>query len=579
MTETPQPPRRKDEPAATPVGKAAVFLDERTGGAKGLKGLLGKVFPDHWSFMLGEIALYSFIVLLLSGTYLSLFFKPSQAEVIYHGSYVPLDGLSMTDAYSSTLHITFDVRGGLLMRQIHHWAALLFVAAITVHLFRVYFTGAFRKPRELNWLIGVGLLTLGILEGFAGYSLPDDLLSGTGLRIAEGIVQAIPVVGTYLASFVFGGEFPGNDFISRLYTVHILIVPALILALITAHLFLVVYHKHTQFPGPGRTEQNVVGYPLLPVYTAKAGGFFFVVFGVITLLSALVTINPVWLFGPYNPSQITAGSQPDWYIGFLDGALRIFPNWETYIWGHTISWNIFIPSVVIPGILFTLLGAYPFIEQFVTGDKRDHHLLDRPRNMPVRTGLGAMAISFYLLLWIGGGNDIIATRFDLTINEITRSIQVALFVVPPLVFLATKRICLGLQHRDRDKLLHGRETGIIRRLPSGEFVEIHAPVPDEERYTILQAGQMRPEPLALPAAVDDNGVPAPGGRKAALRAKLSAWFYAESVLTPSDEELHHAAHHAQELLEDQQRQLDAYNAGVPVDVSAEPDTREVTSGH
>jgi ubiquinol-cytochrome c reductase cytochrome b subunit len=150
------------------------------------------------------------------------------------------------------------------------------------------------------------------------------------------------------------------------------------------------------------------------------------------------------------------------------------------------------------------------------------------------------------------------------------------------VFLATKRICLGLQHRDRDKLLHGRETGIIRRLPSGEFVEIHAPIPDEERHTILQAGQMRPEPVALPAAVDDNGVPAPGGRKAALRAKLSAWFYAESVLTPSDEELHHAAHHAQELLEDQQRQLDAYNAGQqgePLDASAETDTREVTSGH
>ncbi|HTY73181.1 MAG TPA: ubiquinol-cytochrome c reductase cytochrome b subunit [Actinomycetes bacterium] len=575
MSEHAEPaPAGEETKPRTALGKTGTFLDDRTGGAKGLKGLLGKVFPDHWSFMLGEIALYSFIVLLLSGVYLTLFFKPSQTEVIYHGSYVPLDGLPMTEAYSSTLHISFDVRGGLLMRQMHHWAALLFVAAITVHLFRVFFTGAFRKPRELNWLIGVGLLTLGLVEGFAGYSLPDDLLSGTGLRIAEGIVQAIPVVGTYLASFVFGGEFPGNDFIPRLYAIHILLVPGLILALITAHLFLVVYHKHTQYPGPGRTENNVVGYPLLPVYTAKAGGFFFVVFGVITLLAAVVTINPVWLFGPYNPSQISAGSQPDWYIGFLDGALRIMPNWESHILGHTISWNILLPAVVIPGILFTVLGAYPFIEAWVTGDRRDHHLLDRPRNMPTRTGLGAMAISFYLLLWISGGNDIIATRFDLTINEITRAMQVLVFVVPPLVYVATKRICLGLQHRDHDKLMHGWETGIIRRLPSGEFVEIHAPIEEEEQVTILQAGRTKPAALPAPPETDENGVPAPGGRMARLRSRLSRWYYSESVSTPTEEELHEAAHHAQEELENQQRQLDA----IGVAPSAE-DEQQLTTGH
>jgi ubiquinol-cytochrome c reductase cytochrome b subunit len=315
---------------------------------------------------------------------------------------------------------------------------------------------------------------------------------------------------------------------------------------------------------------------LLPVYTAKAGGFFFVVFGVITLLSAVVTINPIWLFGPYNPSQISAGSQPDWYIGFLDGALRIFPPWESHILGHTISWNIFLPAVVLPGILFTLLGAYPFIEQWITGDKRDHHLLDRPRNMPVRTGLGAMAISFYLLLWIGGGNDIIATRFDLTINQITRTIQVALFVVPPLVFVITKRICLGLQHRDRDTLLHGRETGIIRRLPSGEMVEIHAPVDDEVRVHILSAAVKRPEPLSLPPATDENGIPAPGGRLARVRARLSRWYYAEAVATPTEEELHEAAHHAQELVESQQRQLDAHAAGL--DAPAEESRSEIGAG-
>ena len=254
------------------LGTVANYVDERTGAAKWLKKNLLKVFPDHWSFLLGEIALYSFIILLLSGTFLTFWFDPSMKEVVYNGSYQPLSGLKMSAAYESTLHISFDVRGGLLMRQIHHWAALLFMAAIIVHMLRVFFTGAFRKPREGNWIIGVGLLTLGIVEGFLGYSLPDDLLSGTGIRIAEAIIQAIPVVGSYLAYFAFGGAFPGESFIPRIYTVHVLLLPGLFLALITAHLMLVWYQKHTQYPGPGRTEKNVVGYPLMPVYMAKEIG-------------------------------------------------------------------------------------------------------------------------------------------------------------------------------------------------------------------------------------------------------------------------------------------------------------------
>ena len=267
------------------------WADERFGAAKGLRVAMNKVFPDHWSFMLGEIALYSFIIILLSGTYLTLFFVPSMTEIVYNGSYVPLKGVKMTEAYASSLDISFDVRGGLLMRQIHHWAALFFVGAMSVHMLRVFFTGAFRKPRELNWVIGTVLLLLGIVEGFAGYSLPDDLLSGTGLRITEGIILATPVVGTWVASLLFGGEFPGTDFIPRLFTIHVLLVPGIILALVAAHMFMVVFHKHTQFPGPGRTNNNVVGYPLLPVYVAKAGGFFFIVFGITTLLAALVTIK------------------------------------------------------------------------------------------------------------------------------------------------------------------------------------------------------------------------------------------------------------------------------------------------
>ncbi|MEY2709595.1 MAG: hypothetical protein RL031_468 [Actinomycetota bacterium] len=500
------------------AGSVANYVDERTGAAKWMKKNLTKVFPDHWSFLLGEIVLYSFIILLLSGTYLTFWFDPSQREVIYDGSYEPLQGIEMSAAYASTLDISFEVRGGLLMRQIHHWSALIFVAGMVVHLMRVYFTGAFRKPREFNWIIGVGLLTLGIVEGFLGYSLPDDLLSGTGIRIAEAIIQALPVVGSYLAFFAFGGAFPGEAFIPRIYTVHVLLLPGAFLALITVHLMLVWYQKHTQYPGPGRTEKNVVGYPLLPVYMAKAGGFFFIVFGVTAFLGAVASINPVWLFGPYTPAQVTAGSQPDWYMGWLDGLVRMAPPLESYIFGYTISWNILIPALIVPGILFTGLALYPFIESWITGDKREHHLLDRPRNAPNRTALGVMSITFMLVALINGGNDIIATTFDLTINQIMWFSRIGIFVLPPLAFVITKRLCLSLQRADRELVLHGRETGRLVMMPHGEFVEVHEPISPEKAWLLTQHEQV--PPLALEEH-DASGVRRPKALTNKLRARMS----------------------------------------------------------
>ncbi len=512
----------------------ATYLDERLGSNAGLKRNLRKVFPEHWSFMLGEIALYSFVILLLSGTYLTLWFKPSMTEVDYNGSYEPLQGVHMSEAFASTLDISFDVRGGLLMRQIHHWSALIFVTAIVVHALRIYFTGAFRKPRELNWLIGNILMIMAILEGFLGYSIPDDLLSGTGLRIAQGVMLSIPVVGTYVQFFLFGGEFPGEDIIPRFFILHVLVVPGVMLALITVHLMLVVVQKHTQFPGPGRTNSNVVGFPLMPVYMAKAGGFFFIVFGVCAILASVAQINPIWLYGPYVPDQISAGSQPDFYIGFLEGSLRAMPNWETTLFGYSIAWNILIPGVVLPGLMFNLMMVYPFIEAWVTGDKREHHLLDRPRDAPVRTALGTMSLSFYLILFINGGNDIIAYTIQSEINLITRISQVALFVVPPIVFIITKRWCIGLQRKDLNKVLHGRETGIIKRLPNGEFIEVHEPISAEERFVLMS--RTSPKVLAAGPATDADGIPAPGHKASKVRERLSGFWYKDELPKPTPEE-------------------------------------------
>ena len=421
------------------VGAAASWADDRLGLATLGKKNLRKVFPDHWSFMLGEIALWSFVVLLLTGVFLTLWFRPSMVEVVYDGSYDQLRGIPMSEAYASTLDISFDVRGGLLMRQIHHWAAMIFVAAMMIHLLRVYFTGAFRKPRELNWVIGALLLLLGTLEGFTGYSLPDDLLSGTGIRAADGFMKSMPVVGTYMSFFLFGGEFPGESIIPRLFTAHVLLIPGLLLALIAAHMLLLVYHKHTQWPGPGRTEQNVVGFPMLPVYAAKAGGFFFMVFGVLALMVSLMT--------------------------------------------------------------------------------------------------------FYGLTWAAGGNDILAIRLHLSINQITYFMRGAVFIGPLIAFIITRRWCISLQRHDNDKLLHGLESGVIMRDPQGGYSEKHIPLPAAQAYTLT--ARNRDEVFTPTSEADANGVESPTARKDKVRARLSRFWHGNTIQKPTRAELEEGHHHAE----------------------------------
>jgi ubiquinol-cytochrome c reductase cytochrome b subunit len=559
-----------------PIGSAAGWADDRLGLATAMKKQIRKVFPDHWSFMLGEIALWSFIILLLTGVFLTLWFTPSMGDTTYQGSYDQLRGIQMSEAYASTLKISFDVRGGLLMRQMHHWAAMLFIAAMMIHLLRVFFTGAHRKPRELNWVIGCLLLILGTLEGFTGYSLPDDLLSGTGIRAADGFIKASPVVGTYMSFFLFGGEFPGDIVIPRLYILHVLLIPGLILALIGLHMTLLVFHKHTQWAGPGRTEQNVVGYPMLPVYAAKAGGFFFMVFGVTALMGALLSINPIWKYGPYDPSKVTAGSQPDWYMGIAEGLLRIMPNWETHIWGVTISWNVMIPGQIGPFILFGAVIMWPFLEQWVTGDKREHHLLQRPRNAPTRTAFMAALVAAYGLLWAAGGNDILATTFHWSLNSITYFMRAAVFIVPAIVFYVTRRWCIGLQRADNDRLLHGYETGIIMRSPEGGYSERHLPISEESAYTL--SARNRDEIHEIESDVDENGVRAPGSRVEQIRAKLSHGMFADNVQKPSAEELEEARHHAEHTHE-LEAGLDHPAAGHEFDDHALRDADDVPLRH
>ncbi|CNF32805.1 cytochrome B [Mycobacterium tuberculosis] len=516
-----------------PLLTGARALDERLGTTGFARRALRKAFPDHWSFLLGEIAMYSFVIILLTGLYLTLFFKPSMHEVVYNGSYTRLRGVEMSEAYASTLKISFDVRGGLLVRQLHHWSTLVFMAAILVHLLRNFFTGAFRKPRELNWLIGVVMLVLVMFNGLFGYSLPDDLLSGTGLRIVEGATAGIPLVGSYAVMFLFGGEFPGTDIVPRLYVIHVLLVPGILAALIPLHAIVLTWRQtHTQFPGKGSTNTTVRGYPFFPVFIGKTTAFFLWVLGVTTLLAAFVQINPVWLYGPYDPGAISSGSQPDWYMGWLEGALRIMPAWEITAWGHTVPLNVLIPALGVPGVLFTGLAAYPFLERWVTGDDRIHHLLDRPRDVPARTGIGIGGVVFYGALWLAGGNDILADMFHIPLFWTTWFFRVLVVLGPVLGYIVAYRICVGLQRRDLGLVAHGLETGIIRRSPDGGYSEVERHLPDEAIAAITDP---RPAPavdLDVPPPAGD--VVSPRGRTATgrLRAALNRRFRADLAAVP-----------------------------------------------
>jgi ubiquinol-cytochrome c reductase cytochrome b subunit len=437
------------------------------------RNLRARVFPDHWSLLFGQIAFYSFVVVVLSGVVLMVYYEPSVDHVVYDGPYGPLHGLPMSRALASTLRITFEIRGGLLMRQVHHWATLIMVAAILLHLLRLFFTAGFRRPRRLSWLVVFGLLVVTLGAALTGTSLPDDMASGTSLAVLDGVLQATPFVGTRLSALLFGGEFPG-DVISRFYPLHIVVLPAVLLLLFVLGAVLALRNKPSQFAGPGHTERNVVGRPAAVAAVKSAGLFCFVV-GVSVVMAATATINPVWLYGPADPADTSAGVGPAWYLAFLDGSLRLAPGWEVVWWGKTISLAVLLP-VAVCTLFLVLVAVYPFIEERLTGDHNDHHLLERPRNNPTRTGIGVAGITFYGTLWAAAGADTMAVQFHLSINSLLRMFQLLLILGPPAALVITRRICLGLQQRDLEIATNGIETGRIVRRPDGGYVEQHRPV-------------------------------------------------------------------------------------------------------
>lgn len=443
------------------IARTSRWLDTRLRLAKSARHALNHVFPDHWSFMLGEIALYSFVVLVITGTFMAMFFDPSNSNVIYHGSFHELDGVQVSAAYQSVLHLSFGVPAGLLIRQMHHWAALIFIGAILAHLARIFFTAAYRRPREINWFIGLTLLLLALANGYFGYSIAGDLLSGAGLRIGYSMALSTPIIGPWLAFLFFGAAVPTDVTIPRMYALHIFLVPALIMALLALHLGIIWRQYHTNYPGPRRSNREITGARVWPTYTAKSIGLFFLVSAVTAALGGLVQIDPVWIYGPYSTAAIIPGAQPDWYLGWVEGAMRLFPGVNLHVGNYLVP-GVFFPGVLFPALVFLALYLYPFFEKAISRDTQPQHVLRLPYEQPFHTAFGCAVFMFMLVLLFAASDDVIAVAVGGSVTQIRLIFRVIVFVAPAITGAIIYLLCL------RAKWKHEAAESIARLKQPGE---------------------------------------------------------------------------------------------------------------
>lgn len=490
------------------VRNAVAEADRQFGISSIGNKFLNHIFPTHWSFFLGEVAMYSFIVLVASGIFLTLYYVPSQHQFVYHGFYKPLDGQVMSEAYASVLDESLVVRFGLAARQVHHWSAEVFIAAICVHCCRIFFTSAYRRPRKANWMIGVTMLLLAVFDGYFGYSMTNDVLAGTGVRIGYGMVESIPFIGSYLATWFFRGQYPG-DYMYRFFVLHVYYIPVLIALLLAVHLLLIFRQEHTQWAGTHRNEKNVVGDPLMPMFAVKTTGLFLVVAGGLVILGGAAQVDPVWEIGPYVASHVSYAAQPDWYLTWVEGALREMPNWQWTGWGHTVPWNVFVPGVLFPGLTFAALYAWPWLEGWFMDDHRPHHLVEPPRNRPAHTGIGVGFLTFFIVEIIASGDDVEASFFHLTLNDMVWAYRVAQFVVPTIAGIVAYFVCRDLQKVPPRR--HRRQPMAVELVQGSYRAVLDGPELAEEPD---------PAPIRTPDAVlipdDGNRAPGDGHRRRSL---------------------------------------------------------------
>jgi ubiquinol-cytochrome c reductase cytochrome b subunit len=380
------------------------FFDERLGSAAFVRAACAKIYPDHWSFYLGEFALYCFMLLVITGIWLTFVYDPSP-----------------TAAYPSVLALGRSDPTGYLIRQVHHWSAVVFVAAIIIHMARIFFTAAFRKPREINWVVGVLLLVLASLTGFTGYSLPNDALSGTGLRIGMSVALSVPLIGAWASNLINGGAYPGPLLLAHIYTIHVFFLPVLIALLLSLHMGMLVLQKHTQFQPDA---SSVVGRRFFPDYLLRTIASLSITIATIVALAAVVEINPIERFGEYREWLVPNPAAPDWYAGWLDGALRLGPGIEWRIFGHPIP-AVFWPGVVLPGLALTLVLAWPWIDARLTRDTAYHDVLVAPSAAPWRVGVGAALLTAGMVLTLAASDDQQAFAFHVPVADLVAIYRLA----------------------------------------------------------------------------------------------------------------------------------------------------------
>ena len=406
-------------------------IDDRLKLKAPSRKVANKVFPSNWSFLLGEVSAISLAVLVLTGIFLTMFYRPSTEPVVYTGSEHIFAGQTLPAAFESIVRLSHDVPGGLLFRRIHRVASHLFIASTVLHMLRILLTGAFRRPREINYIIGIGLLTLAFGSGFTGYSLPYDSLAGTGIRIAYSEVLSLPIIGEYVAFWVFGGEFPTGDVIPRFFVAHVLLLPAVIIGTVGLHLALVARQRHTQFPRFGVDGHHlVVGKPLFPTQAAESLTLTLWVGGLLSAAAVLIPWSDVTLLGPYVPGEVGNNAQPDWFIFWLEGGLRIFPPLEFTIPPGIVISGPFVAGVLLPGVVFGILLIYPWVERRVYRLEGDWHVLQNPLELPMRAAVVLGLFSFVLLISAAATNDILSRMFGIPIEVITWGFRIAVFVVP-----------------------------------------------------------------------------------------------------------------------------------------------------
>ncbi|QSG13242.1 Cytochrome b subunit of the bc complex [Halapricum desulfuricans] len=409
----------------------------------------GKAFPAEDSFLLGEIALFCFVMLALTGIFLGFFFEPSTSATTYEGSVAKFQGEELPAAFASVLQITYDVPFGMFIRRFHHWAAHLFVASIGLHMLRVFFTGSYRNPREPNWIVGTGLAILAIGAAYTGYALPFDEFAATATGIGFNVTTSIPVVGDFLANIVFGGSFPSSATIPRLYFLHVLVIPVLIVALLAVHMLILIRQKHTESQredtvapaaasdGGDRTVDReddtvVVGLPAFPNQAAVSAVVFFLTLATLSLLAGFLPVHNIAAYGPNNPAGTPDLIMPDWFLMWLYGFLKLLPSWLSFtipIVGIHVSAE-FIGGLGIPALIFLIIFAWPFIDR---EDEPVHFTAD-PLNRPWQTSVGVSAVVFIMLASLGGMNNLAARATGLSTGTLNPLLLAALIVGPILAF-------------------------------------------------------------------------------------------------------------------------------------------------